>query len=147
MGDLVVEHACTAPVSEVWRVATDWNGHGRFFPATSVCTLSSEPAVGQRIRATTRLGPLWLHDPMVVTRWEPPGERGRCEVRKVGRVLGGRTVIEVAPAASGSVLRWTTDVGPAPRWLRRLIAPVAARVAAPLYRRVVRGIAREAEHG
>lgn len=144
---MVVQHDSAVSVGQLWHVATDWNGHGRFFPATSVRVLSCEAAVGQRVCATTRLGPLRVHDPMVVTRWEPPGHSGRCEVRKVGRVLGGRTVLEVEPAGSGSLLRWTTDVGPAQPWLRRLVAPVSKLLAAPLYRRIVREIVREAEHG
>jgi len=147
MGDLVVERESSASVAELWQVATDWDGHGRFFPGTSVHALSSEPAVGQRVSATTRIGPLRLHDAMLVTRWEPPGESGRCEVRKIGRVLGGRTVLEVEPVGSGARLRWTTDVGPAPRLPRRVLAPVSKLIAGPLYRRVVRGMVAEAEHG
>lgn len=154
VSDVVVSRESTASVARLWQVATDWPGHGRFFPLT---TVRADPAeadasgVGTQLHATTRLGPLRLHDPMVVTRWEPPGEppgeRGTCELRKVGRVLGGRTVLEVEPAGTGSRLRWTTDVGPAPEWLRRLVAPVAKVSAIPLYRRVVRGLVREAEDG
>lgn len=146
MGDLVVERASSASVAELWRVATDWDGHGRFFPGTSVRALTPESAVGQRVSAITRIGPLRLHDEMRVTRWEPPGASGRCEVRKVGRVIGGRTVIEVEPVGSGSLLRWTTDVGPAPRLAHRLLSPVSKLIAAPLYRRVVGGMVAEAGH-
>lgn len=151
MSDVVVTRESTAPVDRLWQVVTDWSGHGRFFPLTTVradsAEAGSEPGAGVRLYATTRFGPLRLNDPMVVTRWEPPGERGTCELRKVGRVLGGRTVLEVEPAGAGSRLRWTTDVGPAPERLRRLVAPVAKVSAIPLYRHVVRGMVREAEHG
>lgn len=151
MSDVVVSRESTAPVARLWQVATDWVGHGRFFPFTTVLVGAAESGadtgVGLRLHAATRFGPVCLHDPMIVTRWEPPGERGVCELRKTGRVLGGRALLEVEPAGTGSRLRWTTDVGPAPERLRRLVAPVAKVSAIPLYRHVVRGMIREAEHG
>ena len=146
MSDVVLEQQSSASVDRLWQVATDWAGHGRFFPLTTVRVEAGSPGIGQRLHATTRLGPLRLHDPMVVTRWSPPGERGRCELRKDGQVLGGRTVLEVEPAGSGATLRWTTDVGPAPARLRRALAPVSRLAAIPLYRHVLRGMTREAEH-
>lgn len=146
MSDVVLSQGSSASVERLWQVATDWSGHDRFFPLTTVHVDSGAPGVGLRLHATTRLGPLRLHDPMVVTEWSPPGERGRCEVAKRGRVLGGRAVLEVEPTGSGSTLRWTTDVGPAPERLRRAVAPVAKLVAIPLYRHVLRGMTREAEH-
>lgn len=151
MADVVVTRDCSAPVSRLWQVVTDWPGHGRFFPLTTVRVAPGEhtgtDGVGLRLDATTRVGPLQLHDPMIVTRWDPPGESGRCELRKVGRLLGGRTILAVEPTETGSRLRWTTDVGPAPERLRRLVAPVARLTAIPLYRHVVRGMVREAEDG
>lgn len=152
MFDVVVSRESTASVDRLWQVVTDWAGHGRFFPLTTVRADAGAPddagsAVGLRLHATTRLGPLSLPDRMVVTRWEPPGERGTCELRKLGPVLGGRALLEVEPVGSGSRLRWTTDVGPASPWLRRLVAPVAKVSAIPLYRHVVRGMVRAAEHG
>lgn len=152
MSDVVVTRESTAPVERLWQVVTDWPGHGRFFPLTTVrvepgVTGSGAAAAGARLHATTRIGPVRLHDRMVVTRWEPPGERGSCELRKVGPMLGGRALLEVEPSGSGSRLRWTTDVGPAPERLRRLVAPVAKVSAIPLYRHVVRGMVREAERG
>lgn len=165
MSDVVISRESTASVPRLWQVATDWSGHGRFFPLTTVRAVAGAASdvagsadadaagsadgagVGARLHAVTRFGPLRLHDRMIVTRWEPPGERGVCELRKVGPVLGGRTVLEIEPAGAGSRLRWTTDVGPAPEWLRRLIAPVAKVSAIPLYRHVVRGMVREAERG
>jgi hypothetical protein len=151
MSDVVVARESTAPVDRLWQVVTDWAGHARFFPLTTVRVESAEDgsdaALGVRLQATTRFGPVHFQDPMIVTRWDPPGERGRCELRKVGRVLGGRTVLEVEPVGNGSRLRWTTDVGPAPERLRRLVGPVAKVSAIPLYRHVVRGMVREAERG
>lgn len=143
---MVLTQESSAPVERLWQVATDWSGHGRFFPLTTVRVGPGGPGVGLRLHATTRLGPLRFQDPMVVTRWSPPGERGSVELSKLGRVLGGRAVLDVEPAGSGSRLRWTTDVGPAPLRLRRATAPVARLVAIPLYRHVVRAIVREAEH-
>ncbi|WP_446665116.1 SRPBCC family protein [Flexivirga sp. B27] len=144
---MVFAEGSSAPVARLWQVATDWSGHGRFFPLTTVQVDSSATGVGQRLHATTRLGPLHLDDPMVVTRWSPPGERGCVELTKLGRVLGGRARLDVEPVGSGSRLRWTTDVGPAPARLRRATAPLSRLAAIPLYRHVVRAIAREAEHG
>jgi hypothetical protein len=145
MGALVVEQECSASVAKLWQIATDWERHGRFFPFTTMTVPDGAPAVGQRFEATTRLGPVRLRDPMVVTDWEPPGESGRCELRKVGTVLAGRTTLSVEPSAHGSRLRWSTDVGPANPLARRLLAPLARVTAAPLYRHVVRAIVREAE--
>lgn len=147
MGVLVVERECSASVAELWRVATDWPGHGRFFPLTTVHADPGQCSVGTRVTATTRVGPLRLRDPMVITSWEPPGERGECELQKEGRVLAGRTTLLVERTADGSRLRWSTDVGPAGRRTRRVLAPLSKITALPLYRHVVRGIVREAEHG
>lgn len=147
VADVVAVHESSASVVRLWRVATDWAGHGSFFPFTTVRVLDREPGVGQRLEATTRLGPVRLRDPMVVTRWEPPGRQGVCELQKVGRVLGGRTTLTVERSPRGSRLRWSTDVGPAPLLARRVTAPFAWLAAAPLYRHVVRGIVREAERG
>lgn len=147
VADVVVTRECGAPVHRLWEVATDWTAHGRFFPLTTVRVVTDGRRVGGRIEATTRLGPLRLLDPMIVTKWEPPGERGRCELRKVGRLLGGRTVLAVEPTAAGSRLHWSTDVGPASPLLRKVLAPLSRITSAPLYRHVVRGIVREAEHG
>ena len=143
---VVVERECSAPVADLWRVATDWAQHGRFFPLTTMEVPAGQPGLGQRFEATTRLGPVRFRDPMVVTRWDPPGESGRCELRKVGRVLGGSTTLSVEPSMHGSRLRWTTDVGPANPLARRVLAPLTRLTAAPLYRHVVRSIVREAEH-
>lgn len=147
MSEVTITGESAASVQRLWAVATDWPGHGRFFPLTTVRVVDGEPGVGLRVDATTRLGPLRLHDPMVVTRWSPPGERGSCELVKQGRVLAGHAELEVEPTATGSRLRWTTDVGPAQKLLRRVTAPVSRLFAIPLYRYVVRGIVREAEHG
>ena len=144
---VVVERECSASVADLWRVTTDWARHGRYFPLTTMAVPAGEPGVGQRFEATTRLGPLRFRDPMVVTGWEPPGASGRCELRKLGTVLGGSTTLSVEPTEGGSRLRWSTDVGPANPLARRLLAPLARLTAAPLYRHVVRAIVREAERG
>lgn len=147
LGRVQVTADSDASVGRLWAVATDWAGHGRFFPLTTVAAQDAPDGVGRELDAVTALGPVRLADPMVLTEWQPPGERGRFAIRKVGSVLGGTATVEVTPTATGARISWTTDVGPAPRALRRLIGPINAVAARPLYQRVVRGMAREAERG
>ncbi|MGH8823458.1 MAG: SRPBCC family protein [Jiangellaceae bacterium] len=77
----------------VWSELTDWEGQGRWMPATQVRSVDGH-RVGGRITARTGLGPLSFVDTMTVTRWEPPR---LCEVMHTGRVVRGPGAFAVEP--------------------------------------------------
>ncbi|NNG39156.1 SRPBCC family protein [Flexivirga sp. ID2601S] len=150
MKEIVVTADSSASVARLWQVVSDWDAHSRAFPFTRMTVLAGDPGVGQRLDAITAIGPVRMHDPMTVVRWEPPGESGASAalaIHKTGRVLGGDATVEVTPTATGSRLTWRTDVGPAPAWLRRLSAPASGPVGGLVYRHAVGRLVAEAEHG
>ncbi|WP_265446082.1 SRPBCC family protein [Flexivirga meconopsidis] len=150
MKELVISADSSASVARLWQVVTDWDAHTRAFPLTRMTVLAGAPGVGQRLDAVTGVGPLRLHDPMTVTRWDAPQEAGApgvFAIRKTGRVLGGGATIEVTPTPRGSRLTWRTDAGPAAAWIRRLSGPVSRVFGRPVYRHAVTRLVAEADHG
>jgi hypothetical protein len=128
-----------APAADVWALLTDWPAQGRMVPLSSVTVLTPlAGGVGARFVGRTSLAALGLDrigfdDPMEVTAWQPPvdGLPGRCEVRKLGRLVRGWAafdVVAVADAAGGPVtsVLWEEDIDIAPRPLTRLLAPLVA---------------------
>lgn len=144
---LVVQAYSTASVDRLWEVVTDWNRHGSYFPLTTMSIEPGAPGVGQEFAGTTALGPVRFVDSMVVTQWQPPGHEGCFAIHKTGRLLAGTATVRVQPEGAGSRITWTTDAGPRPQWLGRLVAPVSRLAGRVIYGRVVTGMAKVAAHG
>jgi hypothetical protein len=143
-----------APASRAWSLLTDWKAHGRWIPLTTVRTTPAPDGgsgLGSGFVAITRLGPFRLVDPMTVTEWVPPSDRGaghgttgRCQVTKLGPALLGGAVIEVQPLADGRTrIDWFEDAHPGPRLLARLARPFDP-LTRPLSRRIFEAALRKA---
>ncbi|MGG8409454.1 SRPBCC family protein [Streptomyces sp. 12297] len=100
------------PVTQTWRLLTDWERHGAHVPLTRTVVGTAPPTrVGTLFTARTGVGRFAFDDPMEVVAWQPPGAGGGGYVRleKRGRVVTGWAEIEVLPApdgASGSRVVW-----------------------------------------
>ena len=147
----------TSPASpaQVWDVLTDFAGHERFIPMTTMRVDPGEPRVGWGWAGVSGIGPVGFADAMVLTRWEPPtahgataegptavtagpgrGEAaaGRFAMLKVGRVLDGWADVRVEPApGGGATVTWTEDISLRPRPLRRLSQPLVDRAARAMF--------------
>lgn len=142
----------TSPASpaEVWDVLTDFAGHERFIPMTTMRVDPGEPRVGWGFAGVSGIGPLGFADAMVLTHWEPPtadapsakgplagGERaaaGRFAMLKVGRVLDGWADVRVEPApGGGAAVTWTEDISLRPRPIGRLSQPLVDRAARAMF--------------
>lgn len=143
VSEFIIRHESRHPPARAWAQLWDLDRHTQVIPLTTV-TLdlpATELAEGSRFTGRTALGPLAFDDTMTVMEWHPPtaDEGGHAVVEKTSRLLGGRIDVVVAPAAFGSVITWRQSVVlswlPSP--LRRLES-LAARVAAPGYRTVLR---------
>ena len=140
----------TSPASpaQVWDVLTDFVGHERWIPMTTMRVDPGEPRVGWGWAGVSGIGPLGFADAMVLTRWEPPSEAvagagahaagehgaGRFSMLKVGRVLDGWADVRVEPAPGGGAsVTWTEDISLRPRPVRRLSQPLVARAARAMF--------------
>lgn len=147
MSVTTMKRSTTASVEAVWTVASDWSRHGDYFPLTHM-SIADEPAgVGQHFTAISKLGPLAMPDPMVVTQWSPPhGDGpGSFAIRKLGKVLAGTVDFTVTATPTGSEITWVTDVSPAPTILATLSKPVSRPISRSLYAGVLKKIAAAAE--
>lgn len=128
-----------AGVQDVWDLLTDWPAHGRWVPLTAVRVLTPLATgvgarfVGRSSLAAVGLDRLGFDDPMEVTVWQPPadGLPGRCDVRKLGRVVRGTAGFDVValPSPDGTPrtrVLWEEDIDIAPRPLTRLLAPLVS---------------------
>lgn len=102
------------PPERVWARLWDLDRHTAAIPLT---TVTPEPATATgtglrhpsglredaRFTARTGLGPVGFDDDMVVRAWDPPRH---AVVEKVGRLLGGRIEVDLAPAGPNTRLRW-----------------------------------------
>jgi len=131
-----------ATAAEVWDVLTDFAGHERWIPMTTMRVDPGEPRVGWGWAGVSGVGPLGFADAMVLSRWEPPSEAGgeglggggRFSMLKVGRVLDGWADVRVEPAPSGgATVTWTEDISLRPRPLRRLTQPLVDRAARAMF--------------
>lgn len=145
-----------ASVQDVWDRITDWPAHGRWVPLTVVrVTTPLATGVGARFVGRSSLAPLGLDrvgfdDTMEVTTWLPPadGLPGRCEIRKLGRLVRGGAafdVVAVPGAGAGPLTRvlWEGDLDLPPRPLMRLLAPLVALAGRLAYGAALRSMARE----
>jgi hypothetical protein len=99
--------AVAAPVEVAWGALTDWQGQSGWMVLTAVTAEPGGHRVGERLDAFTRIGGVGFHDPMEVTRWDPPH---RVEVAHLGRVVRGTGIFEVRPAPGGAWLVWAEDL-------------------------------------
>ncbi|MDQ2853101.1 SRPBCC family protein [Dermatophilaceae bacterium Sec6.4] len=139
-----------ADVDAVWAVTTDWKRHAGYFPLTQMKVPDEPEGVGRHFEGFSKLGPLTLPDPMVVTAWSPPSpveghDSGSFAIRKLGKVLSGTVNFEVHPTPGGATLVWTTDVGPAPRLLATISRPVGGLITKAMYAGVLKKIVAAAE--
>jgi len=149
-----------APAGDVWRLMTDWPAHGRWVPLTRVSVLTPLAGgvgarfVGRSSLAVVGLDVLGFDDPMQVTAWQPPdgSQPGRCEVRKLGRVVTGTAAFDVVtlPPQDGRPLTrvvWEEDIEIAPRALTRLIAPLLALAGRLAFTATLKAMGRELTTG
>jgi hypothetical protein len=150
--DATVEVA--APTSLVWDRLVDWPAHSRWVPLTRVRVLTPLATgvgarfVGRSSLAVVGLDRVGFDDPMEVVLWEPPaeGRPGRCEVRKLGRLVRGSAGFVVAPLAGGRTrVTWHEDLVIAPAPVTRLLAPLVALVGRLSFERVLTAMGRELE--
>ena len=140
-----------ASPSQVWDVLTDFAGHEKWIPMTTMRVDPGEPRVGWGWAGVSGLGPLGFADAMVLTRWEPPagdGEQqgsGRFSMVKVGRVLDGWADVRVEPApGGGTAVTWAEDISLRPRPVRRLSQPLVDRAARAMFGSALDAMLREA---
>ncbi len=145
-----------APAGEVWALMTDWPAHGRWVPLTTVRVLTPLAGgvgarfVGHSSLAVVGLDRLGFDDPMEVTLWRPPSGTGpgRCEVRKLGRVVTGTAAFDVVPTptADGTPLTrvvWEEDIGISPRALTRFLGPLVSLAGRLAFTATLRTMGRE----
>lgn len=150
MGAFRIRRHTPLPPVAAFRAVTDFPGHARGVPLTRVETDPGTPRVGWGFRAVTALGPVRLVDPMVLTRWNPPGEDGAggYGLRKTGRVLGGWAEVDVvADRRGGSEVRWVERVDVRPRLRRPLAVPVPAPLGRLVFARALQALLERAERG
>ncbi|WP_380166133.1 SRPBCC family protein [Jannaschia sp. R86511] len=145
-----------APAVDVWDLMTDWPAHGRWVPLTRVRVLTPLATgvgarfVGRSSLAVVGLDAVGFDDPMEVTRWQPPvGDRaGRCDVRKLGRVVRGTAGFDVVPLTGRdgrprTRVVWEEDIDIAPRPLTRLVGPLVALAGRLAFTATLRTMGRE----
>jgi carbon monoxide dehydrogenase subunit G len=104
----VEERAAVAASPEVaWAALTDWEGQSGWMALTAVTVEPGGHRLGERLDAFTRIGGVGFHDPMEVTRWDPPH---RVDVAHLGGVVRGTGIFEVRPAPGGAWLVWVEDL-------------------------------------
>ncbi len=130
----------TAAADRLWAVLTDFPGHERLVPATTIQTDPGTPRVGWEFTATTGRGAAAVPDRMLLTVWEPPV---RFRLVKLGPVLTGWVDVSVTMAGPGSCLTWTEEVRP--RAFPRALQPVVDATAERAYRRVLASFVAAAE--
>ncbi len=132
---------------QAWRAVTEWTAHTRHVPFTSVVVTRDVGGLGDEFMAVTRLGPLLLEDPMVVTGWVPASadEPGTCEITKTGkRVLGGAR-ITVAPHPGGAVVDWHEEITLTPSPVEIISRPGVGIAGRFVFGRAVRRLLADAE--
>ena len=129
--------------AETWARLWDLDRHTAVIPLTTVTAHPPATRLGPGVGFTgrTALGPVGFDDVMRVVEWSPPSDEGggRAVVDKVGRVVGGRIEVTVAPLRHGSLVTWrqTVRLPWLPRPLR-CVEALVARVVAPGYTRTIR---------
>jgi carbon monoxide dehydrogenase subunit G len=148
MGTFAIERVVAVPTQQVWAVITDWAGHARWIPLTTMRVDQGPTAVGFSFTGLTGIGRLRFADVMRITVWSPPSEAGPGEFRlvKVGRLLAGWAEVSVQPLQDGEQTRlvWRENIVIRPTFLGRLLAPLADRINKAMFTRVIADMAAEA---
>lgn len=148
MGTFAIERIVAAPPRQVWDVITDWAGHARWIPLTTMRLDQGPTRVGWSFAGLTGVGRLRFSDAMRITDWAPPSDTGPGAFRlvKVGRWLAGWAEVSVLPIAGGehTQLLWRENIVIRPIALGRLLAPVADRFNKAMFARVIDHMAAEA---
>ncbi|QBF44834.1 SRPBCC family protein [Janibacter limosus] len=143
MSEFVVRVETELEPQVAWARLWDLERHTAVIPLTTVALDPPALALGEGVGFTgrTALGPLGFDDTMRVLVWEPPSASGgRAVVTKTGALIAGRIEATFAPSRGGKTqITWRQDV--ALPWLPSRLSwaeGLAARAAAPGYRRVLR---------
>jgi len=126
------------PLEEAWTVLMDWERQADWMLDADSVTVVSEQreGVGVRLAVRTRiLGVPAFTEPMEVATWDPPR---RLDIRH-GSIVTGTGTWLLDPIEGGTLFTWREDI--------RLAAPVVGKVAATLYRPVMRVLMGRAMHG
>ena len=115
-----------APLGEVWRVAADLAGHGRWMADVESIAFDSKTrqGAGTVMRVATRVGPFRTTDLMTVTGWEPPR---RISVLHHG-LFTGRGEFDISPVGGATRFTWTEGID----FPWQVGGPVAAIFARPV---------------
>lgn len=137
----------TLTPQQAWGAVTEWSAHSRHVPFTRVVVTRETGGLGDEFVATTRLGPLVVEDPMVVTGWVPVGENGTgtCEITKTGRRIRGGARITVTPHPGGAHVDWHEELSLAPAALEAVSRPGIGAAGRLVLGRAVRGLLADAE--
>ena len=103
-----VDVASALSAERMWRALTDWAGHARWIPATTVTMLQDGAGVGTEFIARTGIGAIALDDTMVVREFDV--ERRLAIVEKTGPMIVGTAGFIVVPRPGGCMVRWVEDV-------------------------------------
>lgn len=148
MGTFEIERIVAAPPQQVWDVITDWAGHARWIPLTTMRLDQGPARVGFSFAGLTGIGRLRFADVMRITHWAPPSGTGPGQFRliKVGRLLAGWAEVSVEPIQGGEQTRlvWRENIVIRPVFLGRLLAPLADRINTVVFSRVIGDMASEA---
>ena len=150
MATFTIERVVAAPPAKVWEIITDWAGHARWIPLTTMRLDPGPTAVDWSFAGLTGVGRLRFSDVMRITDWAPPTGvgSGRFRLVKVGRLLAGWAEVSVLPIANGeqTQLVWRENIVIRPVVLGRLLVPLTDRINRVLFTRVVDAMAAEAVH-
>jgi uncharacterized protein YndB with AHSA1/START domain len=148
MGTFEIERVVAVPPQQVWDVITDWAGHARWIPLTTMRVDQGPTRVGFSFAGLTGIGRVRFADVMRITEWDPPSDAGPGEFRlvKVGRLLAGWAEVSVQPLHDGEQTRllWRENIVIRPVPLGRLLAPLSDRVSRAMFSRVIGEMAAEA---
>lgn len=132
-----------APARTVWDELIDWKGHEQWIPLTRV-ELGPEPQdeVGATFMAFSGVWKLGLEDNMRVSviEWDDASSTGRCEVEKLGPILGGVAGFTVSPNGDGATVEWLEDV--TVKYVPGIAAPIAAKLGAIGFKQGMKGLAK-----
>jgi len=112
-------------VAAAWSTLTNWSAHGQWIPLTKMIILKqdAQPGLGDKFIGRTGIGRLAFDDVMTVTRFDPPGTNGFCEVTKSGRLIKGSASFKITPTDEGALVTWVEDI-PLPTPLEKTLGGI-----------------------